>query len=763
MKINFQTINNIWQIRQAQNRRQNSFATNLFAQNNYDTLEISFKASNHCTTQNFKVKNIPNLHCPACGLIMLTDEQIALFVRDVSSKRGQNLKDALEKYEDESAITGKPARNKEGFGIYRPIKKQIIDIYKQLALENPDMDLLALTKLQAKRCIDDLIKEQMAIIEELSSFVEKNYEGDKKDVLLKKIDEYKKQINGESKEQFARKKFIYAMRQAVDKEHRDDVEKITNKMPTSENDINSFFVKYAKKNDLTSNDIASKFVNQSTPTAEHVKPRALGGRDSLNNYICDCAECNSRRGHIPFYEWLQTLDGFELRLQDYVEDVRKAIDADFFKDFPEYDTYVEKIIETLAEITEGEVILEIPEVTNPVKNAAILKRRETELERIKTQNARLAQKRDELKEEIAKLEEYPDFDDAEEYGEILAEIASVNVEIEGLSQKIYEYRKPIYDFKKELEALEGQIESAKTTDQKEALKKQYAERNAQFKVLEGQVSTLEKRMGTLKRRRINLRKQKKVFFAKENDLKERIEKLRKIINKLDDLFLKVGKLGNWEQKEANLSEKIAQLQAQIESAQAQNEQITSNPEFNTSNSSTYNEYSHQKELLKAANDMLTKQDYKKTAIKAGYGREIIEIAKSAIQKEIDRLEANDSVIYYSNLINIKNWQTKKEEFEAKLAEIYKTKREAKELKAQIEQICEGKSDVQLRREYEDLISEKRTIEEITKIGQKRARSEHLTKLVRKNNAQLKKLEDYKNLTNAQYAELLSFIELDETV
>ena len=47
------------------------------------------------------------------------------------------------------------------------------------------------------------------------------------------------------------------------------VEEIASKMPTSENDANSFFVKYAKKNNLTSSDIASKFVNQSIPTNLH--------------------------------------------------------------------------------------------------------------------------------------------------------------------------------------------------------------------------------------------------------------------------------------------------------------------------------------------------------------------------------------------------------------------------------------------------------------------------------------------------------------
>ena len=122
MQINFQTFKYL-AFNKAQKKAQNNGVVNPFARNEYDSVEISFKASKHCSTQNFRVKEIPNLHCPACGLIMLTESQVGMFVRDVSSKKGQELADALEKYEDESVMTGKPSRDKTGFGIYRPIKK----------------------------------------------------------------------------------------------------------------------------------------------------------------------------------------------------------------------------------------------------------------------------------------------------------------------------------------------------------------------------------------------------------------------------------------------------------------------------------------------------------------------------------------------------------------------------------------------------------------------------------------------------------------
>lgn len=759
MQINFQTFKYLT-FKKVDKKAQNNGVINPFARNEYDRVEIAFGAK-HCSTQNFRVKEIPNLHCPACGLIMLTDAQVGMFIRDVSSKRGQELAGALEKYEDESVITGKPSRDKAGFGIYRPIKKDIVDIYKQLAIENPEMDLLDLTKLQAKKCIDDLIYQQMQVILELSQYIEENYEGDKKEALLKKIEEYTKQIKGETKEQFARKKFIYAMKQAVDKVHKDDVEQIVSKMPTSENDVNSFFVKYAKKNDLTSSDIASKFVNQSIPTAEHVKPKALGGANALNNYICDCADCNAKRGHVPFHEWLQTLPEFEDRLQDYVNDVRSAIDADFFKDSPEYDTYVEKIIETLAEVTEGEVILEIPEITNPAKSAAVLKRRENEIAKIKTQNEKLAKRRDELRSEIAKLEEYEFFDDVDEHREILEELAQANKMVESLSQEAIALRQPIYDLKRELDTLEDKIESAKTLEEKEALRALYQEKENKYSQLDSRVKNLENRIGAFKRKRINLKKQKKPYWVKEEAIKARIQNLRIILTRINELNAKLTKLGNWEQKEIDLNTKIAQLTLQIDEAQDVNLQIATKADFNPNNSIPYNEYCHKKELLRAAENMLKNKDYRKTSINAGLGREVIETGKKAIDEEINKLETQDSVIYYINLINIKEWERKKEELEDKLREILKAKLEAQILKEQISQVCESKSEEQIKSEYLALCEEKRTIDEIHKISEKRTRLEHLIKIVRKNDSQLRKLENFRELTNSQYAELISFIELEE--
>ncbi len=767
MRINQIIFNNFFlNKKQSVKENQNIYQTNFgminpFAPRLKDTFEVAFTARDHCSTQNFRIKEIPNLRCPACGLIMLTEVQISMYVKDIGTKKGQELVSALEKYEDESVMTNKPSLDKTGLGIYRPIKKDIVDIYKKLALEYPNEDLYGLTKIEASKCINELIVQQMKVIRELEGYIGANYTEEEKKVLLKKVEEYVKQIKGESKDTFARKKFIYAMRNSVSNEkQKKEMEAIASKMPTSENDINSFFVKYAKAA-TCAKDIASKFVNQSIPTAEHIIPRALGGKDRLSNYICDCGDCNSKRGHMEFYDWLQTLPGFEDRLQLYVNDVREAIDADFFRDYPEYDTYIEKVIETLAEVSEGEVILEIPEATNPQKNEAIMQRRGKEIARIKAQNEKLARRRDELKREIAQLREYPYFDDVDEHREILEKLAEIDAEIDELNNRAITLRKPLYELKRQVDELEEAYESTKTPDQKIAAKRVYDAKKDEYDEKQAELGSIEKRIGRLKGRKIELKKRKKRFAIREEDIRRKVEELRSLVSRINVLNAKIEKLGNVSQKEADLKTSIALSDAIISQLEQANNLIASQEGFNPEDMSDFNEYNHQKDLLKAANNLLTNKTYKKTNANAGLAREVIELAKKAIEKEIERLEGLDAVKFFLNLAAIKAEKERRANLEEKFSEITIARKEAEAHQAQIEQLCQGRTQEEIKKEYDAILEEKRIIDEIHRLSDKKKRLEHLVKIVRRNSAELERLVDYRNMRNSEYADIINAIDLDE--
>ncbi len=755
MKINLSTIKYFALNRTNQTQRQNGFVANPFAQNQKDSVEISFKATKYCATQDFQIKDIPNLYCPACGLVMLNDKQIGAYIKDVGNKKGEELIETLEKYEDDSVVTGKPSRDKTGFGIYRPYKKEVVDLYKELARENPDEDLLGLTKIHAKRCIEKLIEEQMVVIEELQRYINANYKGDEKDALLEKVDEFVKQIKGESDETFARKKFTVGMRNAVNStREKNEIDAITNKMPTSENDINSFFVKYARKAE-SSKEIATKFVEQSKPTAEHLRPKNAGGKNNLANYICDCADCNQKRGHTPFTEWLQTLLGFEQRLQQYIDDVRIAIDNDELDD--EYDTYIENIVETIAEISEGEIILEVPEVLNPEKNEAAMRRRKNEIEKLKAQNEQLIKTKEALEAEIAELEKYPNFDNVDEHREINESIEVINQEIDQLNQRSSRLEGAKYRLKQELNGLESVVKSASAAD-KPSLQARYDAKAREYEDTEKEIEKNKDRVGELKRKKIKLKKQKKGFVASEEAIKTRCEQFRALALKIKELRERIDKL-NYIEKEAVLLDRIAECKNEIFEREVQNNQIIYDGQINPSDTTDFNKYNRLNDLKRTAENILKGKDCKKFGANSGQVREIIEMGRQSIELQIKELARLDSVIYFLNLNEIKAQQSTKEKLEAKLAEIEEVKAQSLVLQAEVAQLCGDMTEDEIAQEAKRLQQETRIISDIHALSAKRTMLNHLAKTIRKNGIQFKKLDDYRNLRNNEYEEILSFIDV----
>ena len=91
MKITLNLINN--------NIKYKKLSTNPFLNQKQKTdsfEKTSFKGI-QCSEGSFRLKDLENIHCPICGLLMLNEEQIKEFIADVSNKKGMALAKALEK------------------------------------------------------------------------------------------------------------------------------------------------------------------------------------------------------------------------------------------------------------------------------------------------------------------------------------------------------------------------------------------------------------------------------------------------------------------------------------------------------------------------------------------------------------------------------------------------------------------------------------------------------------------------------------------
>ena len=311
------------------------------------------------STASFKVKDIINLHCPVCGYIMLNKNQQDTFVDDVYNKKGEILAKTLEKYEDESIFTNKPSIPQKS--IFNPQRQQIVNIIKDLALKNPDLELSQLVELQAVSSIASLIERQLITTKELKAFIEQNIDNQERLQALRGIiQKHEKRIKGESPVNFSRKVFIYEFLKAVEEDkNKDKIHEIISKLPNSINDADSFFVKYSK--DRTSREIALKLVEQSRPTAEHLVAESKGGASKPSNYICDCASCNQKKDDKDFFDWQQDIPNFQERLQDYLQTIQESLDKGEIPD--NYETYITDVIETIFRISKGRIRLHKPDST----------------------------------------------------------------------------------------------------------------------------------------------------------------------------------------------------------------------------------------------------------------------------------------------------------------------------------------------------------------------------------------------------------------
>jgi DNA-directed RNA polymerase subunit RPC12/RpoP len=136
------------------------------------------------------------------------------------------------------------------------------------------------------------------------------------------------------------------------------------KLPTSSDNPNAFIVKYSqyKKNIhneiVKSSDIASRFILPSSPTVDHVHPRALGGADIITNKVVSCFHCNNKKTDIPFPVWLTDNPQTLVNAQKYTDRIIQGVNDGTLLGA----TYLEELDKTLVELSNGAIRLDLSEL-----------------------------------------------------------------------------------------------------------------------------------------------------------------------------------------------------------------------------------------------------------------------------------------------------------------------------------------------------------------------------------------------------------------
>lgn len=391
-----------------------------------------------CSTKSFEIRNIKNLECPICQKIMLNDEQINEFGESVQDKKGEKLIEALDKYGREEYWTGE----KTDRTIYSEQKQKVVDIIKDLASKNPELDLSQLVKLRALEYAQDLSKKEIEVLAEIKDFALLNVDSEaEKENLFNIIDESMEFANCIGEDAFKRKKFLYAIKKSVsNKSVQDEINKIAQKLPTSNDDIDAFFVKYSKEQRKNA-EIATSLARGNTPTADHLIPQSEKGKDFIENFLCDCMECNSNRMSTPFGQWVQDIPEIEDNLQKHLDKVQEQINEG--KLSSNYDFYPQGVSKTIFSLTQGQI------------NLRTLDKKDSQFEKILSRRM-IAET--EMQKRMAYLKEQ--IDSQRQEVDVLKEVQK-RFKMDGKNEQFKEITKQIKAKYQEINALENEMQTNK--------------------------------------------------------------------------------------------------------------------------------------------------------------------------------------------------------------------------------------------------------------------------------------------------------------
>ena len=675
------------------------------------------------------------------------------FVAEIHGKKGYELADTLEQYENETIVMQDKTKSKNKT-LFRAQRQQIVAILKDLAIKNPSMTLAQLVQLQARQSLKMLIQEQMAVVEELELFMQ-NYLNDE-ELLKGKIitEEYKNQINGKSDVQFKRKNFIHALSNvSSDPKKQNTIDSIISKLPTSDTGVDSFFVKYSQAG-RTSREIATRLISQSKPTAEHLVPKSKGGKNNTANYICDCATCNSTRGTTSFSQWLQEKPEMAQNLQEYLEHVQQALDSGELP--PEYDGYIEEIIQTLEKLSNGKLSLKMPEtVTDEKQKAQILKRKAT-LDEIQEKVSKLYIERKALKSEIATLEANPQFRNIVQYQILQAQIKDVGQKATKASQELNALKLQASQLKTFLSQVvdfeENYAFAPHLYDREDIMQQTKGKTSQEIKdeidVNSQQQEVIRQRLTILDAQYEELDAKRQVIATLGLPIEElgaKIAQQKHILDEINSLISEISQLKDSIFDEELLAQRLADIFSENLDLISDN-QIYAQFLGEKPNKEKFDRYKKLDSLYELAQSM---QDNRY--------KEVSQIAQDSIVDMICDISEDDSVKFYANEELLAQNSSEEEIIAERMSEIQKIKERIASLQQRLNELTNGRTLEDINEEYNGFLKQQDEIDRIKDISSLRSSVGVLDDTIAYNRSILKQLKDYRNMSNEEFRRLISLV------
>src|SRR5574344_332098 len=188
----------------------------------------------------------------------------------------------------------------------RPVEKGIYhmfidDIHKMdLNGEHSKVSFQNILQRERPQALDRLEKKENKILDAIAEET-KIMKPENAEMVLDKVNGAKYILENAGDQCFKRKDFIdslVSMREAQkDNPNFKNIVKIANKLPTSNNSVDAFVVKYSNRSE---SEISERLLSSSLGTIEHVHPDSLGGKNAASNFILASSGSNTERGNMSF-------------------------------------------------------------------------------------------------------------------------------------------------------------------------------------------------------------------------------------------------------------------------------------------------------------------------------------------------------------------------------------------------------------------------------------------------------------------------------
>lgn len=300
------------------------------------------KKSSGVNFSGFHLREVSNFHCPCCGKMMYTQEQIKKFAEKLSTAKGENISKILDPYTKQ----------------LHPIENKVAYILISLSKKHPEKNIKELLMLKRYESKNVLEREQAMLVNSVMGDAIQ-LSGDVSKEMVSRLNNINQIIySGKDGKPFKRKKVLATINKFALAEQNLSNQEILKRMsdtiqalPVSGQDFNAFVLKYTQK-DRGNLEIASRLLLPNQPTIEHIDPALRSvknlehGKNDISNYLDMCLDCNGDRGTEPYYSFVERKPQMKENLQKHMDEVQHYIRK---RDLPSYYNYPLNIRKAIRE------------------------------------------------------------------------------------------------------------------------------------------------------------------------------------------------------------------------------------------------------------------------------------------------------------------------------------------------------------------------------------------------------------------------------